>query len=124
VGKDCVPSDILELYTFLQAFYDTYQKHTFPYTEAGKKMLEKNSDAVPTVTQVARAVCEQILAPQSKNKRGNFMYEGEKFQQQKLRLALDIRDITSWLIAKMDKYEEKQLLVRLITPSPLSYYHN
>ena len=124
MGKDCVPSDILELYTFLQAFYDTYHKHTFPHTEAGKKMLAKNSDAVPTVTQVARAVCEQILAPTSVNKKGTVMFVGEKSQQQKLIVALDIRDITSWLIAKMDKYEERQLLVRLTTPSPLSYHHN
>ena len=87
-------------------------------------MLAKNSDAVPTVTQVARAVCEQILAPTSQNKRGTVMYVGEKSQQQKLIVALDIRDITSWLIAKMDKYEERQLLVRLTTPSPLSYHHN
>jgi hypothetical protein len=124
VGKDCVPSDILELYTFLQAFYDTYQRHTWPHTEVGKKMLASNPDAVPTVTQVARAVCDQILAPPSKDKRGKFMYEGEKYMQQKLTVALDLRDVTPWLIAKMDKYEENQLLVRLTTPSPLSYHHN
>ena len=87
-------------------------------------MLAKNQDAKPTVTQVARAVCEQILAPKTQSKRGAIMYEGEKYQQQKLIVALDIREITSWLIAKMDKYEEKELLVRLTTPSPLSYHHN
>ena len=76
------------------------------------------------MTLVARAVCEQILAQPKENGRGTFIYEGEKYKQQQLMVALDIRGIKTWLIAKMDKFEEKQLLVRLTTPSPLSYDHN
>lgn len=112
MGKDCVPSDILELYTFLQAFYDTYVKYTFPYTDVGKKMLAKDETAAPSIAMVSRAVCEQILAPVKQNKRGKDEYEGCKYKQQQLTVALDIRGITAWLIAKMDKYEELQLLVR------------
>ena len=103
----------MERYTFLQAFYDTYFKYIWPTTELG----QADPTSLPTVSEVAKAVCNQIKASVKRTtKDGKKVYEGEKFRQQELAVALDIRGITTWLIDRTDKYEELGQEVHQLLP--------
>ena len=77
-------------------------KYIWPNTKDGKADV----DSEPSVSQVAKAVCKQIKASMKTMKDGKKLYEGEKYKQQEMSVALKIRGITKWLIEKTDKYEE------------------